>query len=382
MQSINVKLPNDEYEILIEKGLFNNIGTEIKKIYKNKKIAIISDSNVDALYGEKLINNLNNENFNAKRIIIEDGEKSKCFSVLQYVCDELLDFNITRGDLIIAFGGGVVGDLAGFAASILLRGIPFIQIPTTLLAQIDSSVGGKTGINSIRGKNLIGSFNQPKAVFIDPNLLKTLDDRTFCDGMAEVIKYGAIRDKNLFDKLLQFNGRDEIFDEIEYVIYTCCNIKKTIVERDEKDNGERMLLNFGHTIGHAVEKHFNYDKYTHGEGVAIGMYAITKNSEFLGYTEIGTSQLILSAIKKYNLPYEIKKDGFCGSLARSLSGTDVDNSTELSGTDQLNMSKFRETVLLDKKSKGSNINLILIKCVGESFIEKIDCELIDEFIKL
>lgn len=345
MHTLTVNLPDKTYSIYIKKGLFATIGEEIKRIYKNKRIAIITDSNIEGLYGSNLQSYLEKEGFLIKKIVLEPGEKSKSFKVLQKVCEELLDFEITRGDLIIAFGGGVVGDLGGFAASILLRGIPFIQIPTSLLAQIDSSIGGKVAVNTSKGKNLVGSFYQPLAVYIDPDLLKSLDDRFLYDGMAEVIKYGAIRDNTLFDELLRYKTKEELFENLETIIYKCCSIKKDIVERDEKDTGERMVLNFGHTIGHGIEKYFNYETYTHGEAVAMGMYAITKASEELGITEKGTAALIKEILIQYKLPYELPT---------------------------MDKSEILNSMRLDKKNTGKNMNLILLKNIGDGIIQKID----------
>ena len=354
MYNLTVNLPEKKYPISIARGLLANLGRELKNIYNNKKIAIITDSNVEALYGKDIENSLIKEGFIVKKIVIKPGEKSKSFVELQRICEEILEFGLNRDDLIIAFGGGVVGDLGGFAASILLRGIPFIQIPTTLLAQIDSSVGGKVAINSFSGKNLIGSFYQPAAVFIDPELLKTLSERVFNDGMAEVIKYGAIKDAKLFHKLLEYRTKEDLMEDIEEIIYACCNIKKHIVEVDEKDLGERMLLNFGHTIGHGIEKMFDYEKFTHGEGVAVGMLTITKNSELQGVTERGTFDLLIKIINKYNLPCTLPP---------------------------IDKSELLKAISLDKKSSNKGLNIILLKEIGCSFIKKITYEDIDKYIE-
>lgn len=351
--SIIVNLPEKQYPIYIERGLIQNIGCEIKKIYSNKKIVIITDNNVEFLYGSKIENSLKKEDFVIKKVIIEPGEKSKSFETLQWVCEEILEFGLARGDLIIAFGGGVVGDLGGFAASILLRGIAFVQIPTTLLAQIDSSVGGKVAINSANGKNLIGSFYQPEAVFIDPDFLSTLSERVFNDGMAEVIKCAAIKDENLFYKLLEYDTVEVLMNNIEELIYTCCNIKRNVVQVDEKDLGERMLLNFGHTIGHAIEKIFNYETFTHGEAVAMGMIAVTKNSENLGITEKGSLELLIKLVNKYNLPSELP---------------------------YMEKGEFLKSLLLDKKNINENMNLILLEKIGYGFIKKINRNDIDVYI--
>ncbi|QEK11766.1 3-dehydroquinate synthase [Crassaminicella thermophila] len=352
MYEIKINLAHKSYSIFIKNGLIDYIGKEIKKNYKNKKIAVITDINVEKFYGEKIMQQFKND-FEVKMITVKPGEKSKSLDTLEYLYNELLDFEITRGDLIIAFGGGVIGDITGFAAATLLRGIPFIQIPTSLLAQIDSSVGGKVAVNLSRGKNLVGNFYHPEAVFIDPILLRTLDKRFLYDGMAEVIKYGCIRDEKLFKSLLEYENEHELFNNIEEIIFRCCSIKKEIVEKDEKDTGERMLLNFGHTLGHAVEKYYNYEKYTHGEAVAIGMYNITKRSEDMGITEIGTVSLIKEILKKYNLPYELPN---------------MDKSNNI------------KTIGLDKKNKGSYMNIVLLKKIGNGFIKKIKREDIEKYI--
>ncbi|KMT22726.1 3-dehydroquinate synthase [Clostridium cylindrosporum] len=353
MYKLGVRLFDHSYPIYIEKGLFDEIGSYIKDVAKTKKISIVTDSNVDRLYGEKLVDILQKEGFNIKKIVVEPGEKSKSFATFERVLNEMLDFSMTRSDLIIAFGGGVVGDLTGFVASSLLRGVDFVQIPTTLLSQVDSSVGGKVAINTNYGKNLVGAFYQPVGVYIDPNLLKTLDQRYLADGMAEVIKYGCIKDKNLFYDLLSYSEKE--FDKnIEKIIYTCCNIKRIVVEKDEKDTGDRMLLNFGHTIGHAIEKYFNYESFTHGEAVALGMYMITKTAETLGDTSMGTSEVIKEILRKYSLPVLI---------------------------DLKDRDKVLNAIGLDKKNIGKSLNIILLKEVGQSYIKKIQLEEIEKYIE-
>ena len=269
---LKIDLAEKSYPIIIEKGLINSIQYKIKEIYKGKKIFILTDDNVNIYYGSKLVDNLKAEGYDVKLMVLEAGEHSKSFATLPQIYDEMLDFKLTRSDIIITLGGGVIGDIGGFAASTYLRGIKFIQVPTSLLAQVDSSVGGKVAVDLARGKNLGGSFYHPVAVFIDPEVLNTLSDEFFVDGMAEVIKYGCIKDKKFFDFLNRLDSKEKLMDNIEEIIYTCCNIKKLTVERDEKDKGERMLLNFGHTLGHAIEQYYNYSKYTHGVAVAIGMY--------------------------------------------------------------------------------------------------------------
>lgn len=353
LKSLSIDLPGKNYEITIRRGILNNIGENLKKIYNGNKIFIISDKNVYSLYGEKVKSGLESNSFTVDSFIMKPGEKSKCINVLEKVYDALVDSGITRGDMIIALGGGVVGDLAGFAASTYLRGIPFIQIPTSLLAQIDSSIGGKVAVDLEKGKNLVGSFYHPKAVFIDPDVLNTLDKRFLHDGMAEVIKYGAIRSENLFNKLVSIPDDESLLNNIEDIIYECCSIKKSVVEIDEKDTGERMTLNFGHTIGHAIEKYYKYEKYTHGEAVAAGMYMITYKSEKLGLTEAGTAEKIKSLLIKYMLPYNIS---------------------------EMPKNVIKDTISKDKKKNRDRLNLIILKRLGENFINNIAFDEVEKYI--
>ena len=254
MRTITVALGEKTYNIEIAAGLLDQIGAKARVLSQAVKAAIISDSNVDPLYGERLERSLAASGFEVTRIVFAAGEQSKNLTVLGQVYDELARAGLTRSDLILTLGGGVPGDLGGFAAATFLRGIDFIQVPTSLLAQIDSSVGGKVAIDLPSGKNLAGSFYQPKAVFIDPDLLKTLPLRFLHDGLAEAIKYGCIRDAGLFAQIAAVKSDKELLEQADSIIETCCNIKARIVEKDEFDTGERMLLNFGHTIGHAIEK--------------------------------------------------------------------------------------------------------------------------------
>lgn len=352
MYTLDIKLPDKSYPILIKKDLFNNIHEYLNPYIQGKKTVIITDDNVYELYGKSLIQNLENYGYDMDAIVIKAGEPSKSLTTLEHVYSKLIQLGITKSDRLIALGGGVVGDLTGFAAATFLRGIPFVQIPTSLVAQVDSSIGGKTAVNLPNGKNLVGSFYHPEAVLIDPTVLKTLDPHYLWDGMAEVIKYGCIRDLELF-KLLETISLDDLHNHMEQIIYRCCLTKKEVVEEDEKDENTRMLLNFGHTIGHGIEKVYNYKEYTHGEGVAMGMYHITLKSEALGYTKQGTTEQIKSLLVKYNLPYL------------------------LPNVDKNNLS---ETLLSDKKARGSKINLILLNEIGNSFIHTINKDDIKKFI--
>ena len=305
MSELQVGLGNNSYTIVIENGLRHRLPEEIKKIYSGSKIAIVTDNNVGMYYGSQLESGLQAAGYETVLITLPAGEHTKDFMVLPRIYDQLLDFQLTRDELIIALGGGVIGDVTGFAASSYLRGVPFIQIPTSLLAQVDSSIGGKVGVDLARGKNLVGAFYQPKKVFIDPQMLDTLPDHYFRDGMGEVIKYGCIKNAAFFDFLKTMHTREELMLHIEDILYTCCDIKRRVVETDEKDTGERMLLNFGHTIGHALETYTDYSKYSHGEAITIGMVAITRLSEKKGITKPGTADEIEALAKQIGLPTDI-----------------------------------------------------------------------------
>lgn len=344
LKRLRVSLKEKSYNIIIDKAMDNRLGNKIKESFNSDKIAIITDKTVDALYGQQLKNILEMNGFQVVKIAIEPGEVSKSFFTLPSIYEKLIEFKIRRSDLIIALGGGVVGDLAGFVAATYLRGVDFIQIPTTLLAQVDSSVGGKVAVDLEEGKNLVGAFYHPKAVYIFSEFLNTLSDRVFSDGLAEVIKYGCIRDEKIFHMVEDAGDRRVLMDSIEEIIYKCCSIKANIVEQDEMDKGERMLLNFGHTLGHAIEKYFNYDKYTHGEAVAIGMYKITKISEESDLTAKGTSSRIKAILIKYNLPFDAEG---------------IENEDEI-----LNV------ISNDKKNLNKNLNIILLKQMGEAYIKK------------
>lgn len=348
-----MNLKDTSYNIYIQRNIVNTIGEYLRKNYKNKKIAIITDKNLENLYGEALIRSIEEKGFNTKTISVNPGEESKSIDTLKEVYDELAKFKLGREDLIITFGGGVVGDLGGFAASTYLRGVPYIQVPTSLLAQVDSSIGGKVAVDLPFGKNLVGNFYHPKAVFIDPELLKTLEKKFFRDGMSEIIKYGLISNESIIHELLNVKNKEELFNNIDNLIFKCCSIKKSVVELDEKDFGERMLLNFGHTLGHAVEKYFNYKKYTHGEAVAIGMAEITRRSEKLNITEKGTSKCIEELLKKYELPYE---------------------------TPEMDREVLFNTIVLDKKSSGDSINLIVLNKIGEGVIKKVKINRIGDYM--
>lgn len=353
MRNLQINLPNNQYEIFIKSGIINSIGEEISNIYEGNKIALITDENVDEFYGDIVKKSLEDNDFKVLKVVLNPGEGSKSIESLMKLYNELLDFKLNRGNLIIALGGGVIGDLAGFCAATLLRGIPFVQVPTSLLAQIDSSIGGKVAIDLPRGKNLIGNFYHPRAVYIDPQVLKTLEKRYVNDGLGEAIKYGLIKDKELFEKFESIESYEALFEYIEDIIYKCCSIKKQVVEQDEKDKGERMILNFGHTIGHAIEKLENYKGVSHGEAVTIGMYSIALRCEELNICKGGVANRIKWLLDKFNLPYD-----FQGKTR----GDIID------------------AISVDKKTIGDFINLILIEDIGKVFIHKASHEELGKFI--
>lgn len=353
MKTLKINLNENSYNIYFEKNIIFQIGKYLKEQYAGRKIAVITDWNLEKLYGEEFDKSIREQGFDTKVISIKPGEESKSFDTLQEIYKEFSAFKLGRKDLIITLGGGVIGDLGGFAASTYLRGVDYIQVPTSLLAQVDSSIGGKVAVDLLWGKNLVGSFYHPKAVFIDSELLKTLDERFLHDGLAEVIKYGFIRDAGIIYELLNLKNNEELMNNIEDIIYKCCCIKKEVVEKDEKDFGERMLLNFGHTLGHAVERYFEYSKYTHGEAVAIGMSQITRKSEGLFLTEKGTSKLLEDVLIKYQLPHKVPE---------------MDRGIVL------------DTILLDKKSSGNSISLIILEKLGQGVIIKVPVEEIENYI--
>ncbi len=298
-----VNTKNTSYPIYIKQNILENISSFIQHIDKEQKICVISDKTVSTFYGKQICKQLQSQ-YKVHIITINPGEKSKNIDTAVFIYEQLVKIHFTRSDIMIALGGGVVGDLVGFVAATYLRGVRFIQIPTTLLAQVDSSVGGKVAVDLPCGKNLVGAFYHPIMVLIDPCVLQTLPSHYFNDGMAEVIKYALIKDKSLFLKLESYQDNQDLYEEIEEIIYRCLLIKKQIVEKDEFDQGTRMLLNFGHTIGHAIEQYYHYEKYTHGQAVAIGMYQITKISEAKGSTKKGTTSQILTLLQKYQLDFK------------------------------------------------------------------------------
>lgn len=339
---LTVNLGENTYPIYIENGILQKTGTYIRKIFKGQRIMIISDDNVFPLYGQQLMDSLTE--YECHDLILPHGETTKSFKTLPVIYAALLDAKISRSDLIIALGGGVIGDLAGFAAASYLRGVRLIQIPTTLLAQVDSSVGGKVAVDLPQGKNLVGAFYHPKMVLIDPDVLNTLPQHFISDGMGEVVKYGCIKDRNLFEKLCSCSSFEELKPELGEIIARCVDIKRIVVEADQFDTGERMLLNFGHTLAHTIEQYYHYQRESHGEAVGIGMYQITKIAEEKGLTPHGCADQIRKALDIYSLPHK------CG----------------------LPLSALTEAVTLDKKNLNGRLNLVLLHGIGESYVQPAD----------
>ena len=338
--AVNTSRP---YEIQIERGALDRAGELCAKaLPRARKLAVVTDSNVEPLYLDRTADSLKKAGFQVQSFSIPAGEASKNAGQLVRLWEQMMAFGMTRTDGVVALGGGVVGDLAGFVAATLLRGVDFIQIPTTLLAQVDSSVGGKVAIDLQAGKNLAGAFWQPSLVIIDPECLNTLPDRTFSDGMAEVIKYGCILDEDLFERLDRCGGRAGVMEHIEEVVYTCCDLKRRVVVEDERDTGARQLLNFGHTIGHAFELAGHYETWTHGQGVAAGMNWVAQLGVGLGVTPPEAVERIQEILKKYDLPLDIP--------------CPWDTMTRAVG--------------LDKKRTGDSIHLILLEKLGRAVRRK------------
>jgi 3-dehydroquinate synthase len=306
-QTIKIALGDRSYDIRIGAGILDTIGPLCRELGLSGTTAVISNTTVAPLYYNTVRASLEDAGFRPVLIELPDGEQYKNSATLSLIYDALVDSALDRGSFIVALGGGVIGDMAGFAAASYLRGIPFVQVPTTLLSQVDSSVGGKTGINHPKGKNLIGAFYQPRAVLIDVTTLDTLPDREFRAGLGEIVKYGAVLDGDFFNFLEQ-NAQSLLSRDKEALIRAVarsCSIKGHVVEQDEREGGVRAVLNYGHTLGHAVETLTGYTRYLHGEAVAIGMVQAAKISERHGYCSANDRHRIESLIASLGLPAQL-----------------------------------------------------------------------------
>jgi 3-dehydroquinate synthase len=313
MNTLSIDLGSRSYDILIGHDILKDAGNHIAHLLPIPNVIIITDNQVAPRYLEILEQSLKVHAIHTEHVILKAGESSKSFATLEWLTDQVFNFKPERKTTLIALGGGVVGDLTGFVASIVLRGIPFIQIPTTLLAQVDSSVGGKTGINNRYGKNLIGSFYQPRRVLIDVNCLKSLPQRQFLAGYAEVVKYGLIKEPQFFEWLE--TNRERILaqdhETLQHMVSVSCKVKADIVASDEKENNIRALLNLGHTFGHALEAVTGYsDLLLHGEGVAIGMVMAAQLSVKLGLCHADEANKIIHHLQQVGLPTSLKDISF------------------------------------------------------------------------
>jgi len=344
--TVRVELGQRSYDISIGDGLLDSAGRLLNNLGLSNRLTIVTNTTVAPLYLEKLKTSLHANGFKTFEIILPDGEQFKTLDTMRSIYEQLLGFGLDRTCSLIALGGGVIGDMTGFAAATFLRGIQFVQIPTTLLSQVDSSVGGKTGVNLPGGKNLVGAFYQPAAVIIDPLVLTTLPEQELCAGLAEVIKYGIINAPDFFaflelnmDSVLQLDT-----DSVSTVISRCCSLKADITSRDETEKGIRAHLNYGHTLGHAVETLTGYSKYLHGEAVAIGMVAAAQLSLSLGYCEAKDVDRIKGLLKAARLPV---------------------NAPSFSSDEYL------QAMQKDKKKTGSTINFVLLNCIGDVFLQPV-----------
>jgi 3-dehydroquinate synthase len=352
MRILEVGLGERSYPITIEQGCLQRMSAELTSLYPASRYCIVTDDNVAEIYGRRLLQALHSAGLPGDLLTFPHGEDHKNLDTVGSLISQAARIGLDRKSMFIALGGGVSGDIGGFVAATYMRGVPFIQIPTSLLAQVDSSVGGKTGVDIPEGKNLVGAFYQPEAVYIDPGVLSTLPRKEYINGMAEVIKHGLIRDADYFQMLDQKFDRVMALDPevLEELIYLSCMIKSAVVTEDEKESNLRRILNFGHTIGHAVEAASDFE-IAHGFAVAIGMVAAARISVLKGF--LGNEKLaaIISMLKRYGLPTEVPED--------------------------LDRNRIKSYLLTDKKRIGSKTSFILATDIGEVIITE---EVIDEEI--
>ncbi|MGT2771471.1 3-dehydroquinate synthase [Streptococcus marimammalium] len=352
---IHVNLTSHPYDILIEKDGLYRVGEWVSSLWQPQKIVIISDNLVATLYAKHVKLQLENQGFQVAVFEFLAGEQSKNLITVEKIYDFLSSFGISKTDGIIALGGGVVGDLAGFVASTYMRGLHFLQIPTSLIAQVDASIGGKTGVNTKTAKNLLGTFHQPDGVLIDPEVLKTLGERELIEGMGEVIKCALIADTNLWQLLEEMAGtRECILKNAERLIYQSCQVKKEFVLADEYDIGLRHFLNFGHTIGHAIEQTAGYGEIYHGEAVAMGMIQVAKIAEEKGLMAKGISNEIKTMCQKFGLPVAPLK---------------------------WDKEKLYQAITHDKKVNGKQLKLVLVSEKGQAKMESIALEDVRDYLE-
>lgn len=354
MKTLNVSLGERSYPIYIGSGLLKN--AELFKPWTaDKSVFVVTNTTVGPLYSQALIQTISKDAKSVYEIVLPDGESHKDWVTLQTIFDALLTQGADRKSILIALGGGVIGDMVGFAAASFMRGIRFIQVPTTLLAQVDSSVGGKTGINHPLGKNMIGAFHQPVAVIADLDTLKSLPPRELSAGLAEVIKHGAIADAKFFDWIEE--NRQELLKcesrAMSHAVERSCEIKSAIVAADEKESGIRAILNFGHTFGHAIESGLGYGEWLHGEAVGCGMVMAADLSSRLGYLQTKEVSRIKKLIASMGLPDCAPK---------------------------LGNARFFELMRIDKKSEEGEIRYITLEKIGQAKIEAVDDAIVDQVL--
>ncbi|RLD16770.1 3-dehydroquinate synthase [candidate division KSB1 bacterium] len=346
MQRIDVDLGKQSYPVFVGSGIFDQFNEILRTYYQGDQIAVITNEKIFALHGQTLMAQLPDD-VQVITVFVPDGEKAKSFAQLQEVYTRLLEAHFERGSLIIAFGGGVVGDLAGFVAATYLRGVAFAQVPTTLLAQVDSSIGGKTGINHPLGKNLIGAFKQPLFVFSDARFLQTLDDAEIRCGLGEIIKYGFVLNKTLFEYLEKNLDKALHKDDptLRHLIFNSALEKAKVVMQDEKEAGLRMVLNFGHTFGHALEAEYHFNELKHGEAVILGMKCALNYARLIDLLNIDEFKRGMQLLNRVPIPFD-------GSA--------------------LNIEALVKRMALDKKVKQGKVRLILIKHIGEYAFHRVD----------
>ena len=342
MQTLTVNLGERSYPIYVGDGILSKAGDFLQRAGLRGKVAVITNPTVAQLYLDAVHDSLSAAGFDVTPVLIPDGEQHKDLQSLSVIYDRLISDRFERRSCVLALGGGVVGDLAGFAAATFLRGIAYAQVPTTLLAQVDSSVGGKTGVNHQEGKNLVGAFYQPRLVLIDVAVLQSLPRREFIAGLAEVIKYGVIEDPALFKLLEEKMDKLTSLDRalLTQVIATSCAIKAKVVEQDEHENDYRAVLNFGHTVGHALEAATHYQKYLHGEAIGIGMAQAAMISAQQGFCDQRSLERIRKLIKKAGLPLEIPREVSMQSLIQAME--------------------------VDKKSVGGKVKFVICTGIGKT----------------
>ena len=339
MKKIKVALKDRSYDISIESGLLNKIPKILNVFNRGQKWVLITQEKLMCLYGKGLVQKLTLINFDISTIILPDGESIKSIKEFERICLKMLSIGCDRYSSIITLGGGAVGDLSGFVASTYMRGIEYFQIPTTFLAMIDSSIGGKTAVNANEGKNIIGTIYQPKSVFIDPNFLNSLDKKEVNSGFGEMIKYGAIWDKNLFDQISVWLDNPSSFP-FEKAIIDAVKIKSDIVSKDEKEKGLRTILNFGHTIGHAIESYYGYERIKHGEAIALGMKCAGLISNRIRLLSLNAKNKLFNTLEKLNLP----------------------------NISDINKKEIVKKIKSDKKSKKGQVKFVLLSDIGKTKI--------------